>query len=128
MKFLLDTHTLIWFFTELEKLPTNLISQIESSNNTCFVSISSLWEISIKHSIGKIDLRIPLPDFFDEVNYSSIQIQPITPTHLIHLSSLPLHHRDPFDRLIIAQAKAENYTVLSRDKMFSNYPIHTLWE
>ncbi len=128
MNLLLDTHVLIWFFTDLEKLPRKVINHIESTSNNHFVSIASLWEMSIKHSINKIELEITLEAFYSEVKYSAIKIQPIRPTHLLSIADLPYHHRDPFDRLIIAQALTENYTIITKDKAFSSYPVGTLWD
>lgn len=124
----LDTHAAIWFITEDDRLPTKAKAQIENPDNPCFVSITSFWEMAIKHSLGKLELRSDLNAVFQLVDSSGLTLLPITTTHILTSSTLPFHHRDPFDRLIIAQAKSEGLTVLTKDMEFSNYDIDLLWD
>lgn len=124
MRLLLDTHTLIWFFTDSTNLSESLKSFIESKENESYVSIASLWEIGIKYSLKKLSLKTNLSEFFVTVESSSVRSLPLTSTHILQLSSLPLHHRDPFDRLIIAQAMVENLTIVTKDKLFSSYDVN----
>jgi PIN domain nuclease of toxin-antitoxin system len=91
------------------------------------VSIASLWEISIKASIGKLELRIELTQLTDFLTDNKIDLLPIRIEHLEKLQNLPFHHRDPFDRLLIAQALTENLTLISRDSLFSLYNVPLHW-
>lgn len=128
MSLLFDTHALIWFFTDLDRLPKKVINLAENPSNNCLVSIASLWEIAIKHSINRLELEISLEDFYNEIKCPVIKIQPINPNHLLQIERLPNYHRDPFDRLIIAQAMAEEYTIVTKDQAFISYPANILWE
>ncbi|MEK6480577.1 type II toxin-antitoxin system VapC family toxin [Catalinimonas sp. 4WD22] len=128
MNLLVDTHAVIWFITEDDQLPINVKKLIEDATNTCFVSIASLWEMGIKYSLGKLDLKADLKRIFELIDQSGLTILPITPTHILTNSSLNFHHRDPFDRLIIAQAKSEGLTLISKDDEFKDYNINLIWK
>jgi PIN domain nuclease of toxin-antitoxin system len=128
MAFLLDSHTFLWFVAADKQLPTSVKDKIEDINQSCFLSAASLWEITIKHQIGKLDLDISLTELFDYVDRNQIEIIPITYEHLLTLSDLPNHHNDPFDRLIISQAIAEDLIVITRDKLFKKYKIKQQWK
>jgi PIN domain nuclease of toxin-antitoxin system len=128
MAFLLDSHTFLWFVAADKQLPTSVKDKIEDINQSCFLSAASLWEITIKHQIGKLDLDISLVELFDYVDRNQIEIIPITYEHLLTLSDLPNHHNDPFDRLIISQAIAEDLIVITRDKLFKKYKIKQQWK
>lgn len=92
------------------------------------LSIVSIWEIQIKHQLGKLSLILPLKDIIDEqINNHNISILPITTDHILGLNNLPLHHKDPFDRLLISQAKIEDATLVSCDSIFQNYPVTVDW-
>ena len=123
MNILLDTHALIWFGRRDPQLLNKARSIIENPTNSLMVSIVSFYEIAIKINIGKFELGKPLRIFYADTLANQIQILPITETHLSAYISLPLfaNHKDPFDRLIIATAFAENATVLSADANFSLY-------
>lgn len=127
MNVLLDTHAFIWFFNGDDSLSPAAINLIEDPNNTCWLSIVSLWEISIKTSIGKLTLRGELAEVEDFMATGAIRLLPISFEHLLQLQHLPLHHRDPFDRLLIAQAITENLTLVSRDTVFPQYGISLVW-
>lgn len=128
MRFLLDTNALIWFIEGNPRLSAHARSLIEDEENELFVSIASLWEIAIKFGIGKLNLRQPFEELFpSQLEDNSIEILGITVEHLSQVSGLPLHHRDPFDRLIIAQAQVEHLPIISVDTMFDNYSIRREW-
>ena len=128
MRYLLDTHTLLWFIAEDEELSDRAHQLILDSNSEIFLSIASLWEISIKVNIGKLALDTSFNQLFpDELDSHGIEILDITIDSLIRLTTLPLHHRDPFDRLIIAQALVENPPIIGVDGNFDTYGINREW-
>lgn len=128
MAFLLDTHTFLWFIAGDDKLPNNIKGKIADINESCFLSISSFWEIAIKKQIGKLDLDIPFSELFRFAERNQIEIIPINEAHLITLMSLDFVNNDPFDRIIVSQAISENLTLLSKDKKIKNYKIKILWD
>jgi PIN domain nuclease of toxin-antitoxin system len=125
--FLLDTNALIWTLSDPEKLSNPAKDVITNSENKLFISIASLWEITIKQSIGKLDLEGDVLDIVEECEREGINILSIQPQHLKKLEQLPLIHRDPFDRLIISQAIYEGLTIITRDSMIPKYDIGVLW-
>ena len=128
MKYLLDTHTLLWFLTDDKKLSRRARQLIESSSNESFISIVNLWEIAIKTGLGTLDLDKPFEQMFPEqLHLNRIDILDITVNSLIQLTTLPFHHRDPFDRLIIAQGLAEGMPIISVDMVFDAYSINREW-
>ncbi|WP_373518109.1 type II toxin-antitoxin system VapC family toxin [Pricia sp.] len=128
MKLLLDTHAVIWLITGDERLPKRTKAIIENKDNTSFVSIASLWEMGIKHSLGKLNLKTGLSEIFDLIDESGLNLLSITPSHILTNTTLDFHNKDPFDRLIISQAQCEGFTVDSKDGLFKNYKIKLLWE
>jgi PIN domain nuclease of toxin-antitoxin system len=126
MRLLLDTHILIWYLGGDQSLSRHLRQAIVNTNNDVFVSAASLWEISIKVSIGKLKVSRSLTEILNQLAIQSIEFLPVKPGHILQVAVLPLHHRDPFDRMIIAQAQVEFLTVISNDGIFSNYGIKTL--
>ncbi len=127
MAFLLDTHAFLWFVSGDDQLPAKIRSKIEDVNKPCFLSAVSLWEITIKHQLGKLKLNISLEKLFEYVQRNQIEIIQITPDHLLALSVLPYHHNDPFDRLIISQSIAENLVLVSRDTQLKKYKVKIQW-
>lgn len=127
MNLLLDTHAVIWFITEDEQLPRKSKLLIEDKGNACFVSIASLWEMGIKHSLGKLDLKEDIQIIFDLIDQSELILLPITTTHILTSTFLPFQHRDPFDRLLIAQAKTEGLTIIIKDNAFKHYEASLIW-
>ena len=123
MQLLIDTHILIWFLEGNNLLSKPNRQIIADSNNDVFISIASLWEIAIKISIGKLTLNNPLADVIKQIAADDIEILPISPEHILSVSTLPFHHRDPFDRIIISQAQIENLPIMTKDQEFSNYAI-----
>ncbi|MBI1286427.1 MAG: PIN domain-containing protein [Flavobacteriales bacterium] len=128
MRLLLDTHTVIWFITNSTELPKGIKKLIENPLNECLLSHASLWEMAIKFSLGKLELRSELKEIFEIIKKSGIEILPINEQHLIKISELPFHHRDPFDRLIIAQALTEGILILSKDSQFKKYDAELRWQ
>ncbi len=128
MKLLLDTHTFIWMDSEPENLSSLGQTLCGNPTHVLLLSVASVWEIEIKLQIGKLTLRMPLPEIIEhQQRANNLQILPITLTHIFALPTLPLHHRDPFDRLLIAQANIENATLLSKDSVFGNYSVKVMW-
>lgn len=126
MRQLLDTHTFIWFVMGDPRISVSMRSQIENNDN--LLSIASVWEIAIKHSIGKLSFASTFDEFIEEqIILNSIQLLPIKIDHIAVVTTLPLHHRDPFDRLLIAQALVENIHILSADKIFDAYSTLRWW-
>jgi PIN domain nuclease of toxin-antitoxin system len=124
MKLLLDTHTFLWFVNDNPKLSDHLKDLIENTNNVSYLSIASLWEMSIKFNLGKLTLDPNYEEFVErEVTTSTVRLLNIELEHLRINSTLPFHHRDPFDRLIIAQSIAEEIPIVSVDSAFDKYSV-----
>jgi len=126
MQLLIDTHILIWFLEGNKLLPKLRRQIIANPQNDIFVSIASLWEIAIKISIGKLTLAKPLADIIKQITIENIEILSIVPEHTLQVSALPFHHRDPFDRIIIAQSQVENLPTMTDDGEFGNYGVKIL--
>lgn len=120
MKILLDTHILIWHLTNNPRLNRIKSEIIEDPSNSIFFSIASLWEIAIKTSIGKLEIVSPVESLVP----SGITILNITLADIATIETLPFHHRDPFDRMIIAQTMTHNLTIMTDDKKFKYYDIN----
>ncbi len=128
MRILLDTHTFIWLSGKSTQLSAEAAKLIADPNNTLLLSLASMWEIQIKMGIGKLTLPKPLPDAIQElVLHNRLRLMPIELIHIYALATLPDHHRDPFDRLLIAQAVSENLPILTSDPLIARYPILTVW-
>ena len=128
MTLLLDTHIFLWFVFADTALKSSARSLIETERNVKFLSMASVWEMAIKHSIGKLPLTLPFDVFLNQhITVNGFQLLPTEWNHLMRVSDLPLHHRDPFDRLIIAQRLTENMAVVSADAAFDAYGITRLW-
>ena len=128
MKFLLDTHTFIWYVTNNQKLSLPAQQLINDGNNEVLLSIASIWEMAIKHSIGKLSFELPFEIFISQqLAVNNFDLLNIEVNYLNVVANLPLHHRDPFDRLIIAQAMVERIPVVGIDEIFDSYPIQRLW-
>ncbi len=128
MSFLLDTHAFLWFISGDSQLPDSIRTKIEDINQPCFISSASLWEITIKQQIGKLTLGITLRELFEYLDRNQIELIQINYEHLLSLSKLPTHHSDPFDRLIIAQAIAEDLILITKDKGLKKYKVKQQWK
>lgn len=119
MRLLIDTHILLWYVEGDERLPIAWRDLIQSVQIQKSVSIASLWEIAVKTNIGKLEIKYPL----DRLIPADFQILPIKVPHLLAYQKLPLHHRDPFDRILIAQAQVEQFTLMTKDPNFPLYEV-----
>ena len=120
MRLLLDTHSLLWAIFEPKKLSLEAREAIADKDSVAYTSIASLWEIAIKRNLGRLDV----PDnFFDAIEDGGYELLNIRIPHIKEYTSLLLHHRDPFDRILIAQAMSERLTLITRDKNISQYDI-----
>jgi PIN domain nuclease of toxin-antitoxin system len=120
MKFLLDTHSLLWTVFEPDKLSTEAQEIIVDHNNIICVSLISLWKISIKQNIGRLDIP---KEFFEVVSEGGFEILTLTMDQIKKYRTLPLHHQDPFDRMLIIQARQQKLTFITRDSEISKYDI-----
>ena len=120
MNLLLDTHVLLWWLDDYSSLSEQATTGISDGNNMVFVSAAVIWEIRIKETLGKLDIP---GDFQRVLGKQSFEMLAITAEHAHAVGNLPLFHRDPFDRMLIAQAIMEDFTVITRDKVFSKYEI-----
>ncbi len=125
--YLLDTHTLLWFLNGDDTLSKPAKDILKNIENTIVVSIASLWEIGIKMSIGKLKLAYSLEEIVENLQLQNIQILPIQPFHILKMTTLPFHHRHPFDRIIIAQAITEKMKLISKDDIFKEYKCDLIW-
>lgn len=124
-KYLLDTHAILWYFQGNENLPKKIRTIIESKS--CFYSIISFWEIAIKQKLGKLDSSFSIQELESMCTKANIQIAHITSKSIETTKFLPLIHRDPFDRLLIAQAKNLNLILITKDMFIPQYDVKTLW-
>jgi PIN domain nuclease of toxin-antitoxin system len=128
MRILLDTHSFLWFVAGDARIGSTARSLIADLNNTALLSIASLWEIAIKVSLGKLTLTEPFETLIaEQLALNAINVLPIEFDDLIEVTRLPFHHRDPFDRLLVAQAIARGLPIVSRDPVLDDYPIERLW-
>jgi PIN domain nuclease of toxin-antitoxin system len=127
MRVLIDTHALLWYLQGDANLSNLALTTIEDNDNDVFVSIVSLWEISIKLGLGKLELQRPFENLEADLQRLDIKILPIAFAELDIYRSLPLHHRDPFDRILIAQSLGNSLTIITRDPLFEAYSIRVMW-
>jgi PIN domain nuclease of toxin-antitoxin system len=125
---LLDTHALLWAAANDRRVSPRVHSVLHDSRNSFFLSAASAWEIVIKYGTGRLRLPDPPGRFLRRcVHLFALQTVAVTFDHALQVATLPDHHRDPFDRVLIAQAQSENLTILTNDPAFANYPVATLW-
>ena len=128
MKLLLDTQCWLWWFAQPERLNEEAIAHIADETNALWLSVASIWEMGIKVAIGKLPLPEPIDSYIPSrmvlLNMRSLEI---TASHALQASMLPLHHRDPFDRILVAQAQMEEMMLVSADPMFRLYNVSMLW-
>lgn len=122
MKFLLDTHVLIWLTSCFNRIPEKVFSLLEEPTSELFFSDVSLWEIAIKKNLGRINFQISARELRAELLDHGYYPLPITGEHVVSVETLPLLHKDPFDRLLITQATIERMTLLTSDKRIAKYP------
>ena len=127
MKLLLDTHTIIWFIDKSPRLPQHVRDMLEDVSNNVSVSVVSLWEISIKARQGKLIFSNSLTDTASSLRSKGFRFLAIRPDHVYRLDTLELHHKDPFDRMLIAQSLAEDFILVGCDEVFDDYGVRRLW-
>ena len=128
MRLLLDTHTFLWWVEDDPHLSRKARAAVSEPGNDCFLSLASSWEMAIKVSLGKLKLASPIERFIpDQLAANGFRELPIEFRHVARVARLPFHHRDPFDRLLAAQALEEDITVVSADKVFTPYRVRRIW-
>jgi PIN domain nuclease of toxin-antitoxin system len=128
VRFLLDSHTLLWFYLDAPELSITAKDVLTDTANVHFVSPVTYWEIAIKLSIGKLRLHEPFADFIQHaIHDNGFTLLGVEPKHAAELIALPHHHRDPFDRFLVAQAIVEQLPILSADKALDAYPVQRTW-
>ena len=128
MRLLTDTQTFIWIHDEPQKISRRALAELKKPTNELILSAVSLWELQIKIQISKFKFTDPLDIVVNEqIKINRFQLLPINFAHVLELEKLPFHHKDPFDRLLIAQANAEKMILVSSDSKFAAYPVNVLW-
>jgi len=128
MKCLLDTHAFIWLITEDNKLSSTARNYILDRRTNLYLSSASVWEIIIKCNIGKMKLSGNPQSFITkQLTVNLIEELPITFNHTFHLQNLPDHHKDPFDRMLVAQALSDSLTIITIDQDIARYPVKIIW-
>ena len=127
MRLLLDTHIFIWWDSEKGKLSPRVLGLCQDRRHTLVLSVASIWEMQIKLQLGKLRLERPLEEIVEhQQQINAVEVLPVSASHVFRLQDLPHHHADPFDRLLIAQARAEKVAILSVDPVFAQYPVEVL--
>ena len=128
MKLLLDTHTFIWWDSEPQRLSQQVLNMCQDPENELLVSVASLWEMQIKLQLGKLELNKPLAELVSgQQEINKIDILDVKLEHILALAKLPPHHKDPFDRLLIAQTDIEEAILVSKDQIFTEYEVKLVW-
>jgi len=128
MKLLLDTHTFIWWDGEPDRLSPRALALCQQTENELILSVASLWEIQVKLQLGKIELAIPLPRLVESQRQSNgLQLLPVEAAHVFALDALPAVHKDPFDRMLVAQARADDLRIVTKDAAIKEYPVQVEW-
>ena len=128
MRLIIDTCTFLWMASQPENLPSAVRAMLADPDNTILLSVSSIWEMGIKRNQGRLDLTDdPKAYFAGAVIRYSLSVLPVTFDHALTAAGLPLHHRDPFDRMLIAQSMVEGVPIATPDGHFGKYPVQTVW-
>jgi PIN domain nuclease of toxin-antitoxin system len=127
MKILLDTHAFLWWDSEPEKLSERALELCQDPENLLLLSAASVWEMQIKIQLGKLKINLPVADLIHQQEENGIGILPVHLSHVLALSDLPPLHRDPFDRLLVAQAIVEDAAFISADPLIAQYPVKAIW-
>jgi PIN domain nuclease of toxin-antitoxin system len=122
-----DTHALVWWLTRDPRLSSTAQKFISSSSNDVLVSAATAWELSIKNRSGKLNVQELLDNFEDAMDQQGFSLLPISIDHALRAGSLPLHHSDPFDRMLVAQAQAQHVALITADKAFDAYGVRRIW-
>jgi PIN domain nuclease of toxin-antitoxin system len=128
MNYLLDTHVFIWMNEDLSKLSTTVQDIVADEANTLFFSVASIWEIQIKLQIGKLTFKRTLSEMIQLVrDEKQVEVLPVQQAHALKVGELPLLHKDPFDRLLVAQAIVEDFTLITKEPILSRYEANVIW-
>lgn len=127
MKLLLDTHAFIWWDGEQSRLSPTVLAACQSPENTLHLSLASVWAMQIKIQLGKLSLRVPLAEVLEDQRRNGVSIESVTLPDILALSSLPALHRDPFDRMLVAQAKRGGFQLVSHDPQLPPYRVSVMW-
>ena len=128
VNWILDTHTLLWWVGDSPRLSGPARAAIASAEGPIFISIVSVWELAVKVRLGRLTVEGPLDTFVeDQLMRNGFSLMPVRVAHAARLCDLPLHHRDPFDRMLICQAQVEDATLISCDRAFGNYDVSVHW-
>jgi len=128
VKVLLDTHTFLWAIRADERLSSRAREIFIAGRNELLLSVASIWEILLKVQVGKIRFEEPAVGYLKrQIFKNNIRMLPILMDHVAHLESLPLHHRDPFDRILVAQSMEENLSLLTADPLMKSYSVSVIW-
>jgi PIN domain nuclease of toxin-antitoxin system len=128
VKYLLDTHTFLWWDMQSARLSARVRDLLQDKSNVLRLSVASVWEMQIKLQLGKLKPSAPLAEIIKKQREANgIELLPIEVAHILGLSSLPSHHKDPFDRLLIAQANVEGFTLITDDPFIAQYPVKVVW-
>jgi PIN domain nuclease of toxin-antitoxin system len=127
MRLLLDTHVFIWWADDPERLSPAALAALEDEANELLLSVASVWEMQIKIQLGKLKLSLPLKELIkNQQETNNLTVSPVALPHVLALEALPFHHKDPFDRLLIAQSIEEGLTLVTADSQFSAYSVKLL--
>lgn len=127
MNVLLDTHTFIWWDSDPSQLSPRALAAFHDPATVVWLSVVSVWEMQIKSQLGKLALRLPLPQIVAQQQANGLRILTVTLEHVLAVEGLPSVHKDPFDRLLVAQANVEGADLLTVDAIFAKYPVRVLW-
>ncbi len=128
MNFLLDTHAFIWLWEDVAKVPPRVLAACENPDNQLYLSIASVWEMQIKVAVGKLSFQQPLPDIIEQQkSENGVSILPVSLAHVWQLGTLPAHHNDPFDRMLVAQAAADKLALVTADRHIARYSVELFW-
>jgi PIN domain nuclease of toxin-antitoxin system len=127
VKALLDTHSFLWWDSKSVRLSSRAIAVLQDPATLILLSVVSIWEMAIKSDLGKLTLRLPLDQLVAEQVRHGIAILPVDLGHVLAVEGMPAVHRDPFDRLLIAQAKSEGAVLVTADPVFARYPVPVIW-
>ena len=126
MRYLLDSHAILWYIDAAQELPLALRDLMDKSE--CYYSVASLWEIAIKQGLGRLNRDITVSEYDSICRQAGFHPLPILPSHLDRIRDLPEIHRDPFDRILVAQAQEEQLVLITHDRIIPQYPVETIWK
>ena len=128
MRILLDTQCWLWMHAHPERFNPEALAAVQGERNQLFLSAASAWEIAVKYTLGKLPLPVPPQEYVpSRLQRADTQALPVTHDHALRVATLPFHHRDPFDRLLIAQCQIERLALLTADRQFEPYDLETVW-